>query len=95
MRERTRVKIIGGAACRRRKIGVVITPFGTGKNIGKVEVYIDRLGDFWYDPKDLEIIEESKPKTTKEKFTVGFYDVDPTELKPHPANPKIYGEGKK
>ena len=29
---------------------------------------------------------------TKEKFAVGFYDVDPAELKPHPANPKIYGE---
>ena len=184
MRERTRVKIIGGAACRKGKIGVVITKsevksqesgvtntelvqnartdeindrpsssirtnknnsqtkklltrekkknqgglsvptnpgqdrqlkdkdlldfsihcktsdfslltskeIGTGKNIGKVEIYIDRLGNYWYDPKDLEIIEESKSKTTKEKFTVGFYDVDPAELKPHPANPKIYGE---
>ena len=92
MLERTRVKIIGGAASRRGKIGVVITPFGTGKNIGKIEIYIDRLGNYWYDPKDLEIIEESKSKTTKEKFTVGFYDVDPAELKPHPANPKIYGE---
>ena len=71
---------------------MVITSFGTGKNIGKVEIYIDRLGNYWYDPKDLEIIEESKQKTTKEKFTVGFFDVDPKELKPHPANPKIYGE---
>ena len=92
MLERTKVKIIGGAASRKGKIGVVITSFGTGKNIGKVEIYIDRLGNYWYNPKDLEIIEESKPKTTKEKFAVGFQDVDPAELKPHPANPKIYGE---
>ena len=92
MLERTKVKIIGGAATRKEKIGVVMTSFGTGKNIGKVEIYIDRLGDFWYDPKDLEIIEEQEPKTTKEKFTVGFFDVDPAELKPHPTNPKIYGE---
>ena len=72
MDERTKVKITGGAARRKGKTGVVITSFGTGKNIGKVEIYIDRLGNYWYDPKDLEIIEESKPKTTKEKFTVGF-----------------------
>ncbi|MGF1490700.1 MAG: ParB N-terminal domain-containing protein, partial [Prochloraceae cyanobacterium] len=92
MLERTKVKVIGGAACRRGKIGVVITSLGTGKNIGKVEIYIDRLGNFWYDPKDLEIIEKPSPKIAKEKFTVGFYDVDPKQLKPHPANPKIYGE---
>ena len=61
MDERTKVKITGGAASRRGKTGVVITSFGTGKNIGKVEIYIDRLGDYWYDPKDLEIIEESPP----------------------------------
>ena len=51
MDERTKVKITGGAACRRGKNGVVITSFGTGKNIGKVEIYIDSTRKFLVRPE--------------------------------------------
>ena len=92
MKEKTKVKIVGGATARKGRTGIVTTEQGTGKNQGKVEVYIDRLGHFWYDPADLEAIEQ--PATEQEvqpKFSVGNHDVDPKELKPHPANPAIYG----
>lgn len=92
MQERTKIEIIGGVNARIGRIGIVSNAKGAGKNLGKVEIYIDRKGHFWYDPKDLKVIEESPPKLEEEKFTVGFYDVDPNELKPHPANPQIYGE---
>ncbi len=61
MQEKTKVKIIGGAIARKGKKGIVTTAQGTGNNLGKVEIYIDRIGHFWYDAKDLEVIEEPPP----------------------------------
>ncbi len=91
IKQKTQVKIIAGAASRQGKIGTVTTVNGTGKNSGKVEIYIDRIGHFWYSPNELEIIAEAEPQR-ESVFSVGFWDVDPNELKPHPANPRIYGE---
>ncbi len=91
IKQKTQVKIVAGAASRRGKQGIVTTTKGTGKNSGKVEIYIDRTGHFWYSPNELEVIAEAEPQR-ESVFSVGFWDVDPNELKPHPANPRIYGE---
>ncbi len=70
MKEKTKVKIVGGAASRTGKIGIVTTTNGTGKNAGKIEIYIERSdrGHYWYDRADLEVIEEPPAELETPKF---------------------------
>ena len=60
MEPKTKVRIVGGANARRGTLATVTSEKGTGKNAGKIQIYIERSdkGYYWYHPDELEIIEK-------------------------------------